>query len=352
MSNINDPKSQILRSTFSSQGMSFSDAFAIWKESVSPLFIPSIKGEKEDFVAKLDAVNLYDLVFASGHITCQEFHRNQDLCRKDQVDHILLQIYLTGGYIGNNGKNKVFVQSNDISLLDLGHEVNTQAQRSQNLSVVIPRDLWQAQSKKNASHYGLTLQGKSTMGYILGQHIKSMWTASLQAQQSEAKMMSESLLSVASHCLNAVFESDNESDIFMGQATLTAIQRYIQANLHDSLLCPEKICHVFNCSRSYLYRLFQSLNGVASYIQKQRLEKCYQELISLQNKTRSISEIAFSWGFNNQSHFSRLFRKTFGISPKQARELGVAIKNDEGILVEDAKNENEIPDYRKWFLNL
>ncbi len=38
MSNINDPKSQILRSTFSSQGISFSDSFAIWEESVSPFF--------------------------------------------------------------------------------------------------------------------------------------------------------------------------------------------------------------------------------------------------------------------------------------------------------------------------
>ena len=34
---------------------------------------------------------------------------------------------------------------------------------------------------------------------------------------------------------------------------------------------------------------------------------------------RSITEIAFSWGFNDLSHFSRAVRAKFGASPKAFR---------------------------------
>jgi len=34
---------------------------------------------------------------------------------------------------------------------------------------------------------------------------------------------------------------------------------------------------------------------------------------------RSVSEVAYSWGFNDPAHFSRTFRSRFGISPTQCR---------------------------------
>jgi AraC-like DNA-binding protein len=32
-----------------------------------------------------------------------------------------------------------------------------------------------------------------------------------------------------------------------------------------------------------------------------------------------VGEIALSWGFNDHSHFSRAFRKRYGVSPKDWR---------------------------------
>lgn len=345
--------SPLTRSMFSSEGLSHADSFALWRESISPLFNPSIKDEKEPFCANVDAVDLDNLVMASTQTTSQQFHRHQQFARKDQVDHLLLQLYLKGGYCGHNGKNKVAVQANDISLLDLGYELHTQAETSQHISVIIPRDLWFSHDKKKPIPHGLTLQGSTVLGRILGEHIKNIWTATKKVQQHEVSVLEKTLLSVAQHCLVAELEchGEKENHTFMRQATLNSVQRYIQTNLTSSVLCPKSICQAFNCSRSYLYRLFEPLGGVASQIQQQRLEKCYQALINTKSNHHQIAEIAFYWGFNNQSHFSRLFRKTYGMSPKQARALQQDTRQ-EIINVTKVITERDTPDYQQWLLNL
>jgi AraC-like DNA-binding protein len=43
------------------------------------------------------------------------------------------------------------------------------------------------------------------------------------------------------------------------------------------------------------------------------LQNCRQELEAHAGKT--ITDVAFSWGFSSSSHFSRVFRKYFGFVP-------------------------------------
>ena len=35
---------------------------------------------------------------------------------------------------------------------------------------------------------------------------------------------------------------------------------------------------------------------------------------------RSVSDIAFSWGFNDAAHFSRAFKERFRVTPKEFRQ--------------------------------
>ncbi len=53
---------------------------------------------------------------------------------------------------------------------------------------------------------------------------------------------------------------------------------------------------------------------VSDYIWRARLQNCRQELEEAQGR-KTITDVAFSWGFSSSSHFSRVFRKYFGIVP-------------------------------------
>ena len=46
-----------------------------------------------------------------------------------------------------------------------------------------------------------------------------------------------------------------------------------------------------------------------------RLDSCGQALRDPHQRTRSISEIAYAYGFNDLSHFNKAFRARFGMTP-------------------------------------
>ena len=59
--------------------------------------------------------------------------------------------------------------------------------------------------------------------------------------------------------------------------------------------------------------------GVAAYIQQRRLDKAFEELGDPLQRHRKVLDIAFGLGFCSEAHFSRVFRRRFGMSPGEVR---------------------------------
>jgi transcriptional regulator GlxA family with amidase domain len=83
------------------------------------------------------------------------------------------------------------------------------------------------------------------------------------------------------------------------------------------------VAGALNCTKRYIHKAFSdSGETIASHIWGMRLERCREDLSA--SARRPITDIAFSWGFNSSSHFSRLFRERFGASPRGYRATVIA----------------------------
>jgi AraC-like DNA-binding protein len=98
--------------------------------------------------------------------------------------------------------------------------------------------------------------------------------------------------------------------------------RAVDDHLTDPDLSAAKIASLAGMSLRTLYRLFQQRGlTFTSHILARRLEHCLRQLRNPRYRDRSISEIAYGCGFNDLSHFSRSFRRRFGVTPGAARGL-------------------------------
>lgn len=99
------------------------------------------------------------------------------------------------------------------------------------------------------------------------------------------------------------------------------VKSYIEAQLADPELSVERIAHACNVSVRSLHRLFarDPAGSVSSYIWHRRLIHCAQALQDPTQTHRSVTDICFSYGFSSTSHFSRSFKKRFGVAPVQYR---------------------------------
>lgn len=105
-------------------------------------------------------------------------------------------------------------------------------------------------------------------------------------------------------------------------AVRTRVSQYIETHLHDPELCPTGISREMGMSLRQLNRLFEGdASTLASLILTRRLQKCRADLARPGLFPKSVSDIAFNWGFRNLSHFSKRFRDEFGMSPSTFAEM-------------------------------
>jgi AraC-like DNA-binding protein len=103
-------------------------------------------------------------------------------------------------------------------------------------------------------------------------------------------------------------------------AHLHRVERFIRANLAVSELSPRDIADACGISLRYLHQLFATQGTtVCGWIRCQRLLMC-DEALRDGNSRKSISEIAYHWGFGDHAQFSRHYRAQFGCTPSDARE--------------------------------
>ncbi|WP_273048618.1 AraC family transcriptional regulator [Pseudoalteromonas sp.] len=100
------------------------------------------------------------------------------------------------------------------------------------------------------------------------------------------------------------------------KTTVSDALLYIEEHLSETLDI-NTLCKIACMSRSKFYQQFKFAFGTspALWQQQLRLKKARTQLL----QGHAISKVCFDVGFNSASHFSRLFKQTFGIAPKECR---------------------------------
>ena len=93
----------------------------------------------------------------------------------------------------------------------------------------------------------------------------------------------------------------------------------IEKNLQNDGFSAESLATILSLSSSSLYRKLKSLTNLSSaeFIRSIRIKRAAQ---LLQDKNKTVSEVAYEVGFNDIKNFREVFQKHFNCSPSEFRK--------------------------------
>lgn len=145
----------------------------------------------------------------------------------------------------------------------------------------------------------------------------------LEIAQEDSKLYADSIATaLGTHLLRRYGVKKSVAKEYKGGLTpsqLRTVVEYIQTHL-DSDLNLSNLANLIHISPHYFASLFKQSTNLSphKYITQCRLEKAK---ILLHQSDLPIAFICQQVGFKNQSHFTRLFRQRFQITPKAYRDL-------------------------------
>ncbi|MEL6573901.1 MAG: helix-turn-helix domain-containing protein [Pseudomonadota bacterium] len=109
-------------------------------------------------------------------------------------------------------------------------------------------------------------------------------------------------------------------DATLKSSQLRLVKSSVIRRLSDPSLSVEKIAQQNAMSVRNLHWLFEENDETAwRFVVSERLKRCQKDLCNPAMCARSVTDIAFAWGFSDAAYFSRVFKEKFGTSPSQFR---------------------------------
>jgi AraC-like DNA-binding protein len=186
-----------------------------------------------------------------------------------------------------------------------------------------PRWLMENRLRSAAIPSAKRIDGCSTLGAALFHLANSLYRDADRLTYQEGAALVDAYFDILSGCFG-----DHMPYSMTGNVTelCVRIAGFIEQNLQDSTLGPVEIAAGIGISARHLHRVFaQTGRSVGEWIRERRLEQCLSDLADPRLRDRTVTDIAFSWGFCESAHFSHSFKKRFGISPRAFRTQTCAV---------------------------
>lgn len=314
---------------FSTQDLPAVKRYAAWQEALCALYVrvESRSPATDDYQGFVKEARFGAVTLTDCHLSPQEISRQRQHMGPVDKDCLYLALMQKGRQTVEQGRSTLGNEPGMACLFSAAEPYrlrNDQAYRA--LYVELPR----AALAQRLAPGRLDRPQLVNTGYGMGRVLQALCTSlALEASTlapAQRQQLDQRLLDLLALTLDGGTPDSGNADTPRARdERLRQVQAYIDTHLGNPLLNPERIAAAHQLSVRTLHYLFKaSGQSVSDYLWERRLQRCRQELEAVAPGARTVTEIALASGFNSMSHFSSLFRRRFGLSPKDARGLALA----------------------------
>jgi AraC family transcriptional regulator, positive regulator of tynA and feaB len=222
-------------------------------------------------------------------------------------------------------RGRVTISSGQVVLWDSQRTVEVEAlQPVRKRMLVLPREVVLSFCPRLAEQTVLPPIERTAAGRLLVRYINSLALELPRLDSAGQAAASNATVELLRAAVEPVLPDSRNA---MRAAMREEIRRHVRTHLQDPGLGPASIARAYSMSVRALHGLFEDVDeSVAGLVRSERLTRCMQDL--QRPSGGSVTSIAFRWGFCETAHFSRAFKRAFGVTPSAVRRA--AVERQEG----------------------
>ena len=309
---------------FSTNGVHPNDAAAYWSEVVTQSFFNYLipKNKDEPFRARLHSGFVGSLGVTSYEASPYVGERTtHEVARADHEDFMLC-LQLSGRSTVTDRDRDATLRPGEYFLLDTTQPfVSTIKDASHIVSIRVPREKIEAQFGDVSNLTAKVFDGQGTISAMMFGFLTMLSHKLGTLDAGAASKIGDHALDLITLALTTELESGRTSPSSPKAMALMRLKLAVDTQLRDPGLKPAVAAAAAGISVRYANALLAQENTcLERFIIARRLEQCRKTLRDPTQAYRTVSEIAFSWGFTDVSHFNRRFKAAYGCAPGAYRK--------------------------------
>jgi AraC-like DNA-binding protein len=273
---------------------------------------------------ELGVAQLGSMTVANVRSNALHIRRTPNHIRSESDSYYLVQIQRRGtGVVAQDGRSAV-LQPGDFALHDStrpyeltfeesGHEVTT---------LRLPCSVLDAHVANLHELTATTIAAAGPSGHLLGSMVSTLERDFECLTPAATLSIGEAVTSIIAAGLKGLPAANARRPSSLTAYHVARVKRYVQEHLRDPGLSVASAARALNVSSDHLARVFKNEPmPLCRFISSMRLAACKRDLADPRLTERTVSEIAYSWGFSDPVHFSRAFREYHGMSPREWRHV-------------------------------
>jgi AraC-like DNA-binding protein len=302
--------------------------FEFWKHVVSSTFVPlevsSPRGEG-DFLGRLRGSDLGSLRLAEVSAQAHTAHRTARLVKVAPAGCYKLGLQLRGSSVLAQDGREVRLAPGDFTVYDTDRPYTLALSGPHRMLILLfPRDMLSLPEHRVARLTATRMPGEpGGMGALIGPFLAKVADLLDEAdapRPSTAVRLAGNVVDLLATVLAERLDTGCGDPGTGHRALMLRITAFIEEHLGEADLAPAQIAAAHHVSLRQLHKLFHASGTTAAgWIRQRRLEHCGHDLRDPRYVAWPVAAIGARWGYPDPAHFSRLFKASYGLGPRDYR---------------------------------
>lgn len=302
------------------------DRFEYWHAMTCRAFVPyeCKPVDRMSFAGELRGMPFAGLSLMTNSCSGVTTWRTARQATQASKETVYVYLQLDGEVtITQNGREAV-VRNGDIALVDaIGSSSFTHSTDSKSMTLEVSRRDCEARLGRIGQWTARRIDGSQGAGALASNFVRLLPDqAALLSQAAQHHVAAQATDLVAL----ALTESEGHKLVHSSGrlVSLLRLKAAVEAVLSNGSVTCEELAASAGISVRYANQLLDAeQTSLQRLLFSRRIAKCQAALADPAQAHRQISDIAYSWGFGDVSHFGRLFKATVGLTPRDFRKLSL-----------------------------